>query len=64
MTPEIEPVAFAQLMSLPQGDRRDLLEFLGATAFARTLTERLIARVEGGRDTASLAAAGGSAVEH
>jgi hypothetical protein len=53
----IEPTQFAKLMSLPRDDRRDLLEFLGATALpvpeAGRLLQTIAARAEARRDSAS-----------
>jgi hypothetical protein len=38
----IEPSNFARLMSLPQTQRHDLLEFLGATAMPMTQADTLL----------------------
>ncbi|MEO1678405.1 MAG: hypothetical protein AAFU80_09635 [Pseudomonadota bacterium] len=44
----IRPDQFARIMTLPQAERSDLLEFLGATPMADIQVEALIAQV--GRD--------------
>ena len=41
----IDPDQFARIMSLPEGERVDLLEFLGATPVANAQIERLIVEV-------------------
>jgi len=42
----IDPDLFARLMSLPDGDRMDLLEFLGATPVAQEQVGILIEKIE------------------
>ncbi|HGG65133.1 MAG TPA: hypothetical protein ENK34_11235 [Rhodobacteraceae bacterium] len=42
----IDPDLFAKLMSLPDGDRTDLLEFLGATPVGQEQLNTLIGEIE------------------
>lgn len=41
----LDPRLFARIMALPQGERSDLLEFLGATPVPPGQIERLIMQV-------------------
>ena len=42
---QIAPIHFARIMTLPEAERADLLEFLGATIVPDEQVDRLIARV-------------------
>lgn len=42
----IDPDLFAKLMSLPDGDRTDLLEFLGATPVDQEQLNTMIGEIE------------------